>query len=93
MLTQGLPTLVMAAAQIIVGVQTQIIQITGDTLQGLDRNYGTVPNLQWPPTFGTMAANVMLPLVYPTFTPEVLLAALHSLLQCVCPCSLKHLIT
>ena len=77
----------MAAAQIIVGIQTQIIQIVGDTLQGLDRNYGTVPNLQWPPTFGTMAANVMLPLVYPTFTPEVLFAALESLLRSVCPCT------
>ena len=89
-----LPSQWAAAAQIVIGVQTLFLQMSGDVVQGLDRNYGIVPDLRWPPLFTTMAANVMLPLVYPLFTPEVNPSfAQHSTATvahvCVCsPCPL-----
>ncbi len=45
--------------------------MNGDYILGINRNYGLpalLPNFR---TFPTMSANVLLPLSYPTYTPEV----------------------
>ena len=62
--------------QVIDGVFTRVIQMSGDAMVDLDRNYGLPPNFQYPPTFYTMAASVLLPLKYPLYTPEVRIACL-----------------
>ena len=58
-------------AQVLDGTVGQIISTSGDSLVGLDSRYASPPDVQWPLTFGNMAANVMLPLTYPNYTPEV----------------------
>ena len=58
-------------AQVLDGTAGQIIATSGDSLMGLDSRYTSPPDVQWPLTFGNMAANVMLPLAYPSYTPEV----------------------
>ena len=58
-------------AQVLDGTVGQVISTRGDSLVGLDSRYASPPDVQWPLTFGNMAANVMLPLAYPSYTPEV----------------------
>ena len=58
-------------AQVLDGTVGQVISTSGDSLVGLDSRYASPPDVQWPLTFGNMAANVMLPLAYPNYTPEV----------------------
>ena len=61
----------MLIAQILDGTAGQIISTRGDSLVALDSRYTNPPDVQWPLTFGNIAANVMLPLTYPNYTPEV----------------------
>ena len=58
-------------AQGLDGTVGQVISTSGDSLVALDSRYTSPPDVQWPLTFGNMAANVMLPLTYPNYTPEV----------------------
>jgi hypothetical protein len=53
------------------GIYTRVIQMVGDVMVDLDRNYGLPPLWVYPPTFPTMAASVLLPLKYPLYAPEV----------------------
>ena len=57
--------------QTIVGVNTLVFQMAGDSIVGLDRNYLFPPNLQYPVTYLILTANVLLPLVYPSYNPQV----------------------
>ena len=61
----------MAAAQALDGMLGPVTSTSGDSLVGLDSRYASPPDVQRPLTFGNMAANVMLPLAYPNYTPEV----------------------
>ena len=58
-------------AQVLDGTVGQVISTSGDSLVGLDSRYASPPDVQWPLTFGNMAANVMLPRTDPSYTPEV----------------------
>ena len=57
--------------QILDGVAGEILETNGDTLVGLDTRYTNLPDTQWAVTFPLMAGNVLLPLTYPDYTPEV----------------------
>ena len=55
----------------ICGYEATIFQLYNDVPVIVDTRYGTIPILPQVPTFPYLTANVMLPLTYPNFTPEV----------------------
>ena len=57
--------------QVLDGVAGQILAMKGDTLLGLDANYTNPADVAWPLTFADIAASVLLPLKYPSYTAEV----------------------
>lgn len=59
------------APQTIVGVKTLVFQLAGDSIVGEDRNYLFPTDLQYPVTYLILTANVLLPLYYPSYNPQV----------------------
>ncbi len=53
------------------GVKTLVFQMAGDSIVGEDRNYLFPPDLQYPVTYLILTANVLLPLYYPSYNPQV----------------------
>lgn len=65
----------------------EVLLLNGDAILGQNRNFGFPPPLATPRTFPTMSGNVILPLSYPNYTPEVTPhACLTAHLQQFTPC-------
>jgi hypothetical protein len=69
--------------QAIVGVNTMVLQMSGDTIVAQDRNYLYPPDLPYPVTYLILVANVLLPLTYPSYNPQ---ARPHARCTALAPC-------
>ena len=79
---QGHRMTLLETLQVVSGPKVEILLMNGDFILGQNRNYGFPPPLTQAATFPTMSGNVMLPLSYPNYTPEVTFQPAGSLVSC-----------